>query len=819
MSKATARRSALEIGIVFLTIFPTVAGAAPPTTIGAESLYQAAIDACDRGDLAAAQARIAELKRHSSPPANAWVWGADIVVRAIVLLKTPGHAREGVELLKIAPPKTFAASAPAAKRLLYLAWLESDAAAAQRYLDEAARLIANGHPGMSCEVDHVRARLASNADRLGDAERYLHEAIRKAKASRRPLVQAKATGELSRILGLQEKWEAAYRYNEQALKLAREQNMPPYQLLLNQGWLAMRIGELELADQYLGQAAASVTTDVDVLTALLNRGNVRYEQGDYPGAMTFYRQVAERGRVTQPKIAGEAMANLATVALEQRDYPNALRYNQEAQALKGKDKDAVALLWSQFIAGRIAAAKKEYGKAEQIYKAAMADHAVTPSSRWELQTALAELYAATGRAADAERAFRSALETTDDAISDLQDDALKMAFPATIVSFFQTYVDFLFDRRQYMQGLQVADRSRARALIEGLRPNAEAAPADPKAIARNAGAVILFYWLAPTRSLVWIVTPKGAVDCVPLPGEGAIAAVVARHQEEVLRKRPLPLTADRSGAQLYRMLVEPVAKLIPSDSRVVVISDRVLSTMNFETLIVLAPRPHYWIEDVTITNASSLRFVGAPLTAGGAPKSILLIGNARPCDGSFPELPQAGSEIARVGRYFSGARELQSAKATPAAYGRSKPGAFDVIHFAAHAAANRLQPLQSAVILGCDRDGNYKLTGRDIIKHPLNAQLVTISSCRGAGNRTYTGEGLVGLAWAFLRAGARQVIAALWEVDDNTTPELMDAMYARIRAGVDPATALRQAKLAAIARGDAHSKPRYWAPFVLYSGP
>ena len=65
---------------------------------------------------------------------------------------------------------------------------------------------------------------------------------------------------------------------------------------------------------------------------------------------------------------------------------------------------------------------------------------------------------------------------------------------------------------------------------------------------------------------------------------------------------------------------------------------------------------------------------------------------------------------------------------------------------------------------------------------------MTISACYGAGTRAYTGEGLVGLSWAFLRAGAHNVVAALWEVDDASTPQLMGAMYRKLREGAPPPT-------------------------------
>ena len=80
----------------------------------------------------------------------------------------------------------------------------------------------------------------------------------------------------------------------------------------------------------------------------------------------------------------------------------------------------------------------------------------------------------------------------------------------------------------------------------------------------------------------------------------------------------------------------------------------------------------------------------------------------------------------------------------------------------------------------------------------------------------------MGLSWAFLRAGAHNVIGALWEVADApATPELMDALYRELRNGKDPGTALRSAKLSLLHSGNPHSvfrKPCYWAAFQLYSG-
>jgi CHAT domain-containing protein len=103
------------------------------------------------------------------------------------------------------------------------------------------------------------------------------------------------------------------------------------------------------------------------------------------------------------------------------------------------------------------------------------------------------------------------------------------------------------------------------------------------------------------------------------------------------------------------------------------------------------------------------------------------------------------------------------------------------------------------------------------MQHPIDARLVTISACNGSGARAYAGEGLVGLSWAFLRAGAHNVVGALWEVSDDSTPRLMDALYQGLQTGQAPSAALRNAKLSLLRSRSRFSAPFYWAPFQIYT--
>jgi len=248
-----------------------------------------------------------------------------------------------------------------------------------------------------------------------------------------------------------------------------------------------------------------------------------------------------------------------------------------------------------------------------------------------------------------------------------------------------------------------------------------------------------------------------------------------------------------------------------------------LNNLNFETLLVPGLKLHYWIEDVTVANASSLRLMAAShesaRTDGG---KLLLLGDAVTPNHDYAQLPNAAVEIEDIQKHFAPARRVvyTRAQATAPAYLQSGPERFTYVHFVAHGTASRLSPLDSAVVLSkaSAEEDSFKLYARDIVRHPLHAELVTISTCYGAGERAYTGEGLVGLSWAFLRAGAHNVIGALWEVSDASTPLLMDQLYDELQKGRSPEDALRAAKLNLLHSDNVFRKPFYWAPFQLYSG-
>ena len=133
----------------------------------------------------------------------------------------------------------------------------------------------------------------------------------------------------------------------------------------------------------------------------------------------------------------------------------------------------------------------------------------------------------------------------------------------------------------------------------------------------------------------------------------------------------------------------------------------------------------------------------------------------------------------------------------------------DVLHLAAHTVLDPWQPWNTTITLG--RGGVGDLKAAEVAELPLAARLAVLAGCTTAGNRLVGGEGLIGLAGAFLAARTPVVLATLWPVDDAVAKEITTGFYDGLADGLPAAMALARA------RGDHRvgQAPRDWAAFVL----
>lgn len=809
MERTSFRKIAYAAVLVLLA---HTASTAPSET----AALSAASKLCDRGHWLEAESFLHDALSKPEASDSSDVW--DMRLLYGLVLRARGKVPEAVKLLSADLPPRLRSSALAVRWLGYraiaLARNKQDSAAAAN-LDLAERLVRARHPELLDQVMLWRANLAFTANRTMECEKFARDGLRFARRYHHNEADLLAT--LAIVSTRFKRYDEAIQLDIQALTLATAMGNDGLieKTEGNLAWLYSVLGDYETVKFYADAAlklAETLGAERDRLPWLIQVGDVARFRGEYPTAIAYYRRGVDLAKQQNHGDTGDYIGSLAVAQLESGDLKSARRNIEDAAAIDRDAKDKGQQLRAAIVDARINAAEGGFETAIRKVRQVLST-AKDTMQKWEAEVRIAQFSELAGHPAEAERHFRNAIAKADQARRQIKEEEFRLPFGALVRETYDDYIALLLARGRVEEALNVAELGRTQNLKDALDGGMKIHRVDPKHVARQRHAVVLSYWLAPKQSYVWTITGT-SIEVFTLPPAKTIEQAVELYSTGLQSLR----TAEQSraeGTSLYRMLVLPAAHRIPRDARVIVIPDGRLHTLNMETLIDGAAR--YWIENVTIETAASLELLARPQTKVTS-ASMLLVGDPPSPDPEFPLLTNAAKEIDLVHRHFhSTCKILQGPEATPGAYKASNPQRYGYIHFVAHGFATRQRPLDSAVVLAREGD-SYKLYARDILKHPLRARLVTISSCHGAGLRAYTGEGLVGLAWSFLHAGARQVVAALWEVNDNATPDLMDDLYAGIHAGHDPATALRAAKLKLIHGGTVFRQPKYWAPFVLYSG-
>ena len=284
------------------------------------------------------------------------------------------------------------------------------------------------------------------------------------------------------------------------------------------------------------------------------------------------------------------------------------------------------------------------------------------------------------------------------------------------------------------------------------------------------------------------------------------------------------------------------------DALVVIVPHGALALLPFAALTDAAGA--YLVERHTLAcapAAGALRLAaGRRGRRPGARVRLLAVGNpilppGRAGAPAPPALPGAEAEVRAIAATLRDGDPLVlvGAEATEGNVRLRAPGR-TLLHFATHAIVDDHDPLASRLLLapagaatgaaGAGADDDGALTGGEIAGLRLDADLVALSACdTGLGGAT--GEGIGGLARAFMNAGAATLVVSLWRVADVAGREQMVRFYrAYGRDGLSPARALRRAQIDTIAalRGGAlrgvsgtplPESPAFWAPFVVLGEP
>jgi CHAT domain-containing protein len=451
-----------------------------------------------------------------------------------------------------------------------------------------------------------------------------------------------------------------------------------------------------------------------------------------------------------------------------------------------------------------------------------AERARVPQIGTDVQRMLGDALALTDEIDEALAAYSRAATLSDSLAASLSHDVVRASFRA--------------------EQLRISDHALAAVLSEAKHPDAAARYAGwsirrkSPGIDRDASAAtIAGSRAAIRRSRLELEEDRAVIDYIVLEGSAAALVVtsdtarivVLPVEREALTVRVQALVAgiaprfgsfvdlsrsrfDTAAARrLYLDLLAPLEPYLAGRAQLTIVPDAPLQLVPFDALVTSRrdEPPAQLLDRFTVSTAASL--ADGVRTNGELPSGAVVAVAAPGSNGTLaPE-----REIDAIARALSARAvvRLQGSEATESAVRLASPNAA-VLHFAAHASPNDIDPDFARIDLAAEGDDDGLLHAYEIRQLQLPGSLVILSACESAAGRMVAGAGPLSLSRAFLQAGAGGVVGTLWPVGDEAAAELMAAFHDAMARGLAPAQALNQAKRTLRAT---RPEPFYWAPFVL----
>jgi CHAT domain-containing protein len=310
--------------------------------------------------------------------------------------------------------------------------------------------------------------------------------------------------------------------------------------------------------------------------------------------------------------------------------------------------------------------------------------------------------------------------------------------------------------------------------------------------------------------------------------------------------QPLPFAYEaylEVAPKLYEKLIAPVAEGLPE--QLVIVPDGILGYIPFEALLKEEPdarnfyaaeRLPYLLREHQVSycySATLLKEMKEKKHRKAPTRELLAVAPFATVDTVLSShlgqsdwlastrsdtlwgLPYTQAELDSIQRVFE-TDAFYGAEATEALF-VERAGDYRILHLSTHGKADPRVGDYSYLAFYPKPDSleNELLYVRDLYNLQLNADLVVLSACETGTGELQRGEGIISLARAFAYAGAKSIATTLWQVNDQSTQELMARFYQHLKSGMTKDAALRQAKLDYLdGHNDTGAYPFYWAAFI-----
>jgi CHAT domain-containing protein len=671
-------------------------------------------------------------------------------------------------------------------------------------------------PSASEAATEARAALAA-IGRLDDADTALSLAAEGAALYDREAVKLDGYAYCSQAVELAEKGEfrESARAASKALHVALQTGNTD---LLGKAYRDLAIafnyaGQLERAEQFANLSLKYPGVNPTQVNGPARKviGDVRTRQGRYDEAIASYEAAQQGSSDRFRPLVDSSLANAlilsgdlgrARTTLDALVEPSEPAQKAQLQRTRGRlllaeNKPAEALAIYQQLANA------PVGGDEGFYRA------------WALD-GISKSEAALGRDAEAAQALDQAIDVFDQARAQFRSDEFKMGLFSDLQNVFERAIGMHSRLGQPAQAFDISERSRARALLDSVSGRADLKADAGKALDAvtlqkmlRPDEVVVAYHALPDRLMAWVLSNQGVTEAAfptALP-RNDLARLVDAYRDALIKLNP---NAAGIGDQIGKLLLAPLG--IEAGKRIIIVPHGPLHYLPFQALRLDGK---YLIERNPISIAPSISIAArlAERTPTAAAE-LLAFGNPTISPDVADPLPGAEREVHELSRQFPGAKLFFKDEANKTNFTANAAQA-RLVHIAAHATVDTLDPLHSKVLLADENGQPNYLEARDVLDMNLgNVAMIALSACESGLGRVEDGDEVLGFTRSFLSAGTSTLLASLWPVSDAATEKLMTTLYADLAKGEQVQDAMRDAQRTVMADPET-AHPFYWAPFNL----
>ncbi|GAA4342186.1 hypothetical protein GCM10023144_43930 [Pigmentiphaga soli] len=568
-------------------------------------------------------------------------------------------------------------------------------------------------------------------------------------------------------------------------------------------------GQLDKAESFARDALKYPAKEPEKVAGPVNKvlGDVAMRRGNYAEAVRHYDDAL---KASSKNYAPLVQASLVNALIESGD---AARARQLLEAMPPPTEPALLAQYRRTQA-RLLLAENQPQAAAELYRRLTTGKTGTDSGYYQMWAweGLSRAEQALGDKRAAAAALGRALDDVDSVRARFRSDEFKMGLFSDVQTVFERAVELYSDVGDDATAFEISERSRSRALLDAVRGRGDVPPEATAVLGVQAlqrmlapdERVIEFHSL-PDRLQAWVVGPD-QLRPVSIPiGRDDLAKVVDGFRDLIVNgKRGAVAAADRLG----KVLAAPLG--LAAGQRLIVVPHGALHYLPFQALRLDG---RYLIEDHPISVSPSIS-IAAQLAqhTPRAPADLIAFGNPRV--GDEYELPGAAREVQEVSQLFPQHTVYTGVQATKTQF-REAVAQAPVMHVAAHAQADLVDPLYSKILLANEDGRQSFLEAREVLGLDMRrTALVTLSACESGLGRIAQGDEVLGFTRSFLAAGTSTLIASLWPVSDDAAELLMRTLYAELSRGADVQRAMQAGQLAVL-RQARMAHPFFWAPFNL----